>query len=156
MGEVHFYHLTRSDLVATLRVLLGKCAGAGWRVALRTADAPALEALDLALWQGAPDSFLAHGVAGGGQDAQQPVLLSLDAPPAANAAEALMSVGGAQISAEEVGAMARSLVLFDGGDPEALSRARAQWKALTEAGCGARYWSEAEGPWAEKASKNIS
>ena len=44
---------------------------------------------------------------------------------------------------------------FDGTDGEALSRARSQWRALTEAGCAARYWSEETGKWVEKATKNV-
>jgi DNA polymerase-3 subunit chi len=45
-------------------------------------------------------------------------------------------------------------ILFDGLDGEALSHARGQWKALTDAGCAARYWSEESGKWEEKATKN--
>ncbi len=41
--------------------------------------------------------------------------------------------------------------LFDGHDEAALQTAREQWKALTGAGCAAKYWSEASGRWEMKA-----
>ena len=41
----------------------------------------------------------------------------------------------------------------DGNDPAALDIARGQWKALTDAGCAAQYWSEESGRWEKKAEK---
>lgn len=49
--------------------------------------------------------------------------------------------------------MERVCVLFDGNDDLALNRARGQWKALTDAGCAAQYWSEESGRWEKKAEK---
>ena len=62
-----------------------------------------------------------------------------------------MSIDGADISAEEVAALDRACVLFDGNDEMALNRARNQWKALKEAGVSAQYWSEDSGRWEMKA-----
>ena len=47
-------------------------------------------------------------------------------------------------------ALERACIVFDGNDPEALERARAQWRALKEAGVAAEYWSEADGRWERK------
>lgn len=151
MGAAYFYHLTRSPLQAALPLLLDKALGAGWRVAVRAQDAARLEWLDGQLWLG-EDTFLPHGIAGGAHDADQPVLLTTgrDMP---NGATCLMAVDGAGVDADEVRALNRVCVLFDGNDPQALTAARAQWKALTGAGCAAQYWSEDSGRWEKKAEK---
>jgi DNA polymerase-3 subunit chi len=152
MGEAYFYHLTRHPLEHTLPVLLGKARQAGWRVAVRGTDGARMAQLDETLWQGAEDGFLPHGLAGGPHDADQPILLTT-APEAANAPDCLMTVDGAEVSAEEVGAMARVCILFDGNDRMALDRARVQWKSLTDAGCAAQYWSEDSGRWEMKSKR---
>lgn len=151
MGAAFFYHLTRRPLEQTLPVLLGKAREAGWRIAVRGPDAGRLDWLDEKLWQGPDDGFLPHGVAGGAHDADQPILLTTGA--AANDPACLMTVDGAEVTPEEVQALERVCILFDGHDPEALGRARSQWKALTDAGCSAQYWSEESGRWEKKAEK---
>jgi DNA polymerase-3 subunit chi len=50
-----------------------------------------------------------------------------------------------------VKALERVCILFDGNDGRAVEGARAQWRALTGAGCAAQYWSEASGRWEKKA-----
>ncbi|WP_120501601.1 DNA polymerase III subunit chi [Roseovarius sp. EL26] len=150
MGAAYFYHLTRKPLEATLPLLLEKALGAGWRVAVRGTDAAHLKWLDEKLWLGPEEGFLPHGVSGGAHDADQPILLTTEAQ-AANAAQCVMSVDGAAITPEEVTALERVCILFDGNDPDALNAARAQWKALTGAGCSAQYWSEESGNWEKKA-----
>lgn len=151
MGAAYFYHLTRRPLEQTLPVLLGKAREAGWRIAVRGADAGRLDWLDEKLWQGPDEGFLPHGLAGGPHDADQPILLTTGA--ATNDPACLMTVDGAEVSPEEVQALERVCILFDGHDPEALGRARSQWKALTDAGCSAQYWSEESGRWEKKAEK---
>ncbi|KIC48929.1 DNA polymerase III subunit chi [Tateyamaria sp. ANG-S1] len=149
MGAAYFYHLTRRPLEDTLTMLLGKALQAGWRVAVRGPDAGRLGWLDEKLWLGADEGFLPHGLAGGPHDADQPVLLTTG--PAANNATCVMTIDGAEVTAEEVAALDRVCVLFDGNDPEALNVARAQWKALKDAGASAQYWSEESGRWEKKA-----
>ncbi|SFJ54628.1 DNA polymerase III subunit chi [Jannaschia pohangensis] len=153
MGEAYFYHLTRNPVDATLSNLLTRSLAQGWRVAVRGSDQERLRWLDEKLWQGPKEGFLPHGLAGGDHDARQPILLTTG--PAANDPQCLMAVDGASVEADEVSAMARVCILFDGLDPEALAQARTQWKSLTDAGCGARYWSEESGKWEEKATKNV-
>ena len=152
MGAAYFYHLTQRPLVETLRMLLGKSLENGWRVAIRGVDDVGLAALDKALWLGPEDSFLPHGMAGQPNEAAQPILLTAQTS-AANNANCVMSVHGAAVTAEEVAALQRVCVLFDGNDPAAVDVARGQWKALTDAGCSAQYWSEADGRWEKKAEK---
>lgn len=150
MGAVLFYHLTRDTAAGTLAMLLPKALGAGMRVEVRGTDAAALDRLDQQLWLGPEEQFLPHGLAGGAHDALQPVLLT-HAEQTAPSATCLMCIDGAPVDPEEVQRLERSCVLFDGGDPAALDHARGQWRALTEAGCAAQYWSQDGGRWEKKA-----
>jgi len=150
MGAVYFYHLTRSAPEATVQTLLGKSLAAGWRVAVRAPVAGVLDRLDDLLWLQPEDGFLPHGRAGGDHDAAQPVLLTTS-PDLPNGAACVIAVAGAEVSPDEVQALDRVCILFDGSDEAALTHARGQWKALTGAGCVAQYWSEENGQWQKKA-----
>lgn len=152
MGAVYFYHLTRNPLERGLTLLLERALGAGWRVAVRGTDPARLDWLDEKLWLDPGDGFLPHGRAGGPHDARQPVLLTTAAEPA-NRPECVMAVDGAQVTPQEVAALARVCILFDGHDAAAVQAAREQWKTLTAAGCAAQYWSEESGRWQKKAER---
>ncbi|WP_298835639.1 DNA polymerase III subunit chi [uncultured Roseobacter sp.] len=151
MGTAMFYHLTRHPLEQTLAMLLGKAGQAGWRVLVRGTEPARMDWLDQQLWLGPQDSFQPHGLAGGPHDALQPVLLATGEGPAANGATCVMTVDGAPVSAEEVSALERVCILFDGNDPAAVNTARGQWKTLKDAGVSAQYWSEESGRWEKKA-----
>ena len=135
---------------------VGNEAGAFARILVR--DIPAsplssvagLQALDLALWDG-EDSFLPHGLQGGAQDSDQPILIGTGA--IGNAAQALMLVDGAETTPEEAKDLERVWVLFDGYDEAALNAARGLWTRLTAAGLAAQYWSEETGRWEKKTEK---
>ncbi|SFP47099.1 DNA polymerase III subunit chi [Tranquillimonas alkanivorans] len=150
MGAAYFYHLTRRPLEETLPVLLERARGAGWRVIVRGQTPRRMDWLDEKLWLLGEDSFLPHGLSGGPHDADQPVLLTTG-PGNPNRAACLMSVDGADVTPEEVTALERICVLFDGNDADALDKARGQWRALTKAGCAAQYWSEESGRWEKRA-----
>ncbi|WP_428543714.1 DNA polymerase III subunit chi [Profundibacter sp.] len=152
MGAVYFYHLTRQPLEVVLPMLLEKSLAAGWRCAVRGGDSRRMEWLDEKLWLGREDGFLPHGLTGGEHDAMQPVLLTTD-PAAANNPTAVLAIDGVEIAPEEVALLERVSILFDGNDEAALARAREQWKALTEAGCSAQYWSQESGHWEKKAER---
>jgi len=149
MGEVYFYHLTETPLEGALPMILGRARERGWLIEVRGRDAARIEALDLALWAKPDDGFLPHGIAGGPHDADQPILLTTAAASPARAC--VMSVDGADVSADEVAQAERACILFDGADGAALSRARDQWKALTSDGCAAQYWAQDGGRWTKKA-----
>lgn len=150
MGAAYFYHLTRRPLEAVLPTLLEKSLERGWRILVRGTDPRRMAALDEALWTYADDAFLPHGLAGGAFDAAQPILLGMEAD-LADGRTCLLSVEGAEVTANEVAALERVSILFDGGDGAALDKARAQWHALTKAGVAAQYWSEESGRWEKKA-----
>lgn len=149
MGEVFFYHLTRTPVEVTLRTLLEKSLGAGWRVAVRGRSEATLDRLDAALWLGDDAGFLPHGRAGGVHDPDQPVLLTTDLA-APNGPDCVVSVEGAGITPDEVAGLARAMILFDGNDPAELEIARGQWRSLKAAGVKAKYWSEDAGRWEMK------
>jgi len=151
MGAVYFYHLTERPIEATLPVLLGKALEAGWRVHVRGRDQAQLEFLDRQLWLG--DGFLPHGLAGGAHDAAQPILLTTS--KVCDAA-CVMSIGGAEVSPDEIGNRERVCILFDGADSQAVDHARQQWRDLTDAGAAAQYWAEEGGRWIKKAEKEAA
>ncbi len=147
MGAAYFYLLTESTVEQTLPSLIGRAQGQGWQIEVRGVDAGQMDKLDQALWLGAEDSFLAHGLAGGAHDDLQPVLLTTTPTDRA----CIMCVDGAEVTPQQVQAAQRVCILFDGNDEVALAGARAQWKALTGAGCAAQYWAQDNGRWVMKA-----
>ena len=149
MGAAYFYHLTESPVDVTLPMLLGKAQQAGWRVLVRCGDEGLMSRLDDVLWDGPAEGFLAHGVAGGPHDSQQPVLLGRDVP--VDGFSCLISVAGAEVPAADVGVTERTCVIFDGHDAEAVALVRQQWKSLTDAGIVAQYWAQDAGRWVKKA-----
>ncbi len=146
MGAVYFYQLSQRPLDAVLPQLLSRARDAGWRVLVRGTDAARLDALDLALWDGAPEAFLPHGLAGGPHDDAQPILLGTGTPAAGF--DCVMTVDGADLSPEEAAELQRACVIF--GD-EGLAQARGLWRALAGAGCAAQFWAEDAGRWTKKA-----
>ena len=149
MGTAVFYHLIRSSAEETLATILPRALGQGWRVMIRSPDRARLERLDARLWLEPEEGFLPHGLEGGPQDADQPVLLGQG--PAVNGAKVLALIDGAVAEDTEIAAMERVWVLFDGMDEARLQAARGQWKAMTAAGHAAQYWSEEGDRWQKKA-----
>ncbi len=149
MAAVLFYHLSDSTVEQTVRNLLGRAVGQGWKVVVRGGDPARLDKLDHALWLGTDDDFLPHGRAGGPHDAAQPVLLTERQDMPAGAA-GLMLLDGASFHAEEAAALERVWVLFEDTDHAVRDVARAQWKLIAETGIGAQYWVEDGGRWQKK------
>lgn len=146
-----FYHLIRAGLDETVMTTVSRALGAGWRVMIRAPVPGLLEHLDAKLWLGPEESFLAHGLAGGEQDADQPVLLGQGA--IANGAKGLMLLAGADASREELAGLERIWVFFDGADPEAVALARQRWTTFTGWGLAAQYWSDEGGSWVKKTER---
>lgn len=146
--EVLFYHLQNATLEQALPALLEKTLQRGWRAAVRVGSEERLKALDDHLWAYAEDAFLPHGVEGDANAADQPILLlRADARP--NGAEVAFAVDGCGLPASE--GWVRAVLMFDGNDPDALDRARAEWRAVAAAGRAATYWRQDEaGRWAKQ------
>ena len=146
--EIWFYHLERSSLSEVLPELLEKTLQRGWRALVRAADDGLLREMSDRLWTARPDSFLAHGRDGEGDEARQPILLTTNAENR-NSAQALFILDQAELGATED--FARCFILFDGRDDAALAAARERWRVLKQAGANLAYWKQSpEGRW-EKA-----
>jgi len=147
MPEISFYHLERKSLEDVLPSLLERSLARGWRVVVECGSEERMRALDAHLWTYDDASFLPHGIAGGPFDAQQPVLLTLDARNP-NAAHARFFTDRARLRLDDAGAYQRLVLVFDARDPEALTEAREDWKAARAAGLEAAYWRQDErGRW---------
>jgi DNA polymerase-3 subunit chi len=142
MTEILFYHLQRSPLERTLPRILEKCLERGWRVAVQVEVPERLAALDDALWTYADESFLPHGTAGEGDPAEHPVHLA-GGPENVNSADVRVMVDGA--APPDLSGYSRAFLMFDGNDPEAVDKARAQWRALKALGHDLTYWQQDEG-----------
>ncbi|MBA2125358.1 DNA polymerase III subunit chi [Hyphomicrobium methylovorum] len=147
--DVYFYHLENHTLERVLPSLIEKTLARGWRAVVQVGSEERLEALDLALWTYADDSFLPHGSAKAGFAADQPVFLTVGSETP-NGAGVRFLVDGAE--AEEFSGAERFVYVFDGHDDAALQTARSQWKAAKAAGCSVTYWQQSEsGRWEQKA-----
>ena len=150
MPEVWFYHLTETPAEDLLPVLLLRALVGGHRIELRGTAAARMDRLDQALWLQPADGFLPHGLAGGPQDARQPVLLTVAGQTATNGADFLVALDGAEVTAEECASLFRAAVVFDGNDPASLATARDQWRLTGAAGLAAQYWTREGGRWTKK------
>jgi DNA polymerase III subunit chi len=147
--DVFFYHLEHQTLERVLPSLLEKTLARGWRAVVQAGSEDRLEAIDLALWTYADDSFLPHGTARAGHASEQPVYLTLgnETP---NGAGVRFLVDGAE--AEAFSGAERFVYVFDGRDPDAVATARGQWTGAKAAGCAVTYWQQSEsGRWEKKA-----
>lgn len=150
MATVVFYHLTQSPAASALHAILPRALQAGWRVLLR-GDQAVLQGLDAKLWEGEPAQFLPHSLAGGAQDADQPILLG-NIPSVGF--DALALVGSAGLDLAEAATLQRVWVLFDASDDVQVTAARALWKTVSAAGLHAQYHSEESGRWILKTAAN--
>lgn len=147
MAEVGFYHLTRSPLEEALPRLLEKAYAKGQWALVRVGGEERLEALNRSLWTFDPGSFLPHGARGEGYPESQPIYLTTGNENP-NGARLVVLVDGAE--ALDLAGFDRCLDLFDGGDPEAVERARGRWRGATAGGHACVYWQQNErGGWSK-------
>ncbi|MBS9477938.1 DNA polymerase III subunit chi [Ancylobacter radicis] len=148
MTEVFFYHLQGRPLEAALPQLLEKCLERGWRCVVQASSPERVDSLDQLLWTYDDAAFLPHGTDRQGEPARQPILLTTDdANP--NGATVRFFIERATVG--DIGGYVRVIHLFDGGDPEEIDHARAQWRAAKAAGHAVAYWQQTpEGRWAQR------
>ena len=147
MTEVLFYHLESQPLERVIPILLEKSLERGWKVVVETGSPERAEALDSLLWTYRDDSFLPHALAGAETDAQQPVLITTGADNP-NGAQVRFYVDRAVPKSGE--GYQRVVFMFSGHDPDAVTEARAAWKALRD-GNEVTYWQqEPGGRWVKK------
>ena len=144
--RVDFYQLGAAPSDSIIASLAGKLIGEGQRLLIVAADEAALSRLDRQLWDQGATSFLPHGLAGGADDAAQPILLStgVDAP---NLARNILIADGEW--REAALGYDRAFYLFD---DETLAGARLAWKLLAgRDGVERNFWALEAGRWTKKA-----
>ncbi|MGB3165919.1 MAG: DNA polymerase III subunit chi [Alteraurantiacibacter sp.] len=142
--RVDFYLLSADPAPAAVALLARKVREAGERLLVVADDLELLEAISHTLWEAAPESFLANGIAGDEHDARQPILLS-DEMIAANGATFLLIADGHW--REPGDGFTRTLYLFDDATRDA---ARQTWKALEDReGMERKFWKQQGGRWVE-------
>jgi DNA polymerase III subunit chi len=147
--EVLFYHLQGQSLEQALPQLLDRTLKRGWKAVVRASSAERLKALDDHLWTYADESFLPHGLEADAQAAEFPIVLTLGAERL-NRADVMFAVDGSELPTD--GGWTRGVLIFDGGDAEALDSARKQWREIKAKGLSATYWQQTpEGRWEQKA-----
>jgi len=141
--RVDFYQLTRDPAELVLPMIACNTLDAGERMLMVSESAEQLQAISEALWGRLPETFLAHGPAGGPHDARQPILLSSSAK-ADNGARYMALADGVWRESE---GMARVFLLFP---PDRIDDARACWRMLGQReGVERRYWRQDGGKWRE-------
>jgi DNA polymerase III subunit chi len=144
--QVDFYQLGRTPFEQVIASLAEKLLARDSRLLIVAEDETLLAKLDRMLWDQASASFLPHGLAGGTDDARQPILLSTG-PDAPNLARNLLIADGEW--REAALAYDRAFYLFDG---DTLDGARLAWKLLSgRDGVERRYWAQEAGRWVNKA-----
>jgi len=144
--RIDFYQLAGTPAEQVIATLAEKVLEGDGRLLIIAADEAQLARLDRILWDQGSASFLPHGVAGGADDARQPILLS-SSPDAPNQARNMLIADGQWREAALT--YDRSFYLFDS---DTLEGARLAWKLLAgRDGVERRYWAREGGRWVKKA-----
>ena len=140
-----FYQLGGSPPEQVIASIADKILARDGRLLIVASDEGALARLDRQLWDQGAATFLPHGIAGGTDDARQPILLSTS-PDAPNLARNLLIADGEWRDAAL--AYDRAFYLFDN---VTLEGARLAWKLLAgREGVERRYWAQEDGKWVKK------
>jgi DNA polymerase-3 subunit chi len=143
--QVDFYQLAETPPEQVIASLAEKVLASGGRLLIVAADEARLARLDRMLWDQGAINFLPHGLAGGADDARQPILLSTT-PDAPNLARNMLIADGEWRDAALT--YDRSFYLFDN---DSLEGARLAWKLLAgREGVERRYWANEAGKWVKK------
>ena len=144
--RVDFYQLGAAQPDSIIAAIAGRLLGESQRLLVVASDEAMLARLDRQLWDQGAASFLPHGLAGGSDDAAQPILLSTgtDAP---NLSRNILIADGEW--REAALAYERAFYLFD---EATLEGARLAWKLLAgRDGVERNYWALEDGKWVKKA-----
>ena len=143
--QIDFYQLSGAPAELVIASIAEKILKGAGRLLVVAGDESFLARLDRSLWDRGPTSFLPHGLAGGPDDARQPILLSTN-PDAPNQARNLIIADGEWREAALT--YDRSFYLFGNSTLEA---ARLAWKLLAgREGIDRRYWAYEGERWVKK------
>lgn len=144
--QVDFYQLSRDPVDQVLPAIAVRILGLGARLLVVADEPDRLERISAGLWAGPPDSFLAHGRAGEGGEAQQPILLSGTCDPANGARHIALADG---LWRDEALAFERAFYFFN---DDTIEGARASWRTLSKReGTAARYFRQDGRKWVQMA-----
>ena len=140
--QVDFYQLTRDPAEHVIPAIAQKILDDGGRLLVVGSDNAQLARLSASLWSLKPDSFLAHEIAGEGDESAQPVLLATQVVSTNGALMVALADGEWR---EDVLGFDRAFYLFP---PEKTDNARAAWRALADKpDVERRYWKQDGGKW---------
>jgi len=143
--QVDFYQLGGTSAEQVIGSIAEKVLATDGRLLIVAEDDAFLARLDRMLWDHDAASFLPHGIAGGAEDARQPILLSTSADAPNNARNMLIADG---LWRDAALTYDRSFYLFDSAT---LEGARLAWKLLAgREGVERRYWAQQDGKWVQK------
>jgi DNA polymerase III subunit chi len=143
--QVDFYQLAGTPPEQVIASIAGRILAGDGRLLILAEDEVLLARLNRMLWDQEPVSFLPHGIAGGTDDARQPILLSTS-PDAPNLARNMLIADG--LWRDSALSYDRAFFLFDNAS---LQAARDAWKALRgREGVEPRYWAQEGGKWVKK------
>jgi DNA polymerase-3 subunit chi len=144
--QVDFYQLAGTPPEQVIASIAEKLLASDGRLIVIAEDEAFLARLDRMLWDQGPASFIPHGLAGGTDDARQPVLLSTS-PDAPNVARNMLIADG--VWRDSALSYERAFFLFGSAT---LEGAREAWKSLaSRQGVERRYWAQEDGKWVKKA-----
>ncbi|WP_375381293.1 DNA polymerase III subunit chi [uncultured Sphingomonas sp.] len=155
--RVDFYHLTTRPLDRVLPPIVERVLGAGERLLIVADEEQQRIALDTLLWTYAADSFLAHGLAGAGDEGAQPVLIAGTVAPANGARHVALVDGRWRDEVLDGAGLDGAPPVFERAfhffDEERIREARLAWKALGgRDGIERNYWQQKnEGGWRKQA-----
>ncbi|MEO0061888.1 MAG: hypothetical protein RLZZ08_448 [Pseudomonadota bacterium] len=142
--RVDFYLLSQGTVETALPRIAKAVKAAGERLLVVSADLEQLAALDAALWDGLPEEFLAHGIAGDRHAARHPVLLA-DGCEAENGARHVALADG--LWRDEALQFDRAFLFVD---DTTIAGARTCWRMLGEReGVERHFWKQDGGRWIE-------
>lgn len=143
--QIDFYQLAGVPAELVIASISEKVLDNDGRLLIVAEDGAYLAKLDRILWDLGQVSFLPHGLAGGADDARQPILISTS-PDAPNQARNMLIADGEWREAALT--YDRSFYLFDDAT---LEGARLAWKLLAgREGVERRYWANEGGKWVQK------
>jgi DNA polymerase-3 subunit chi len=143
--QVDFYQLGSTPPEQVIASIADKLLAQESRLLIVAEEEGTLARLDRMLWDQGKTSFLPHGIAGGADDARQPILLATS-PDAPNRARNMLIADGRWRDAALT--YDRAFYLFDA---DTLDAARLAWKLLAgREGVERRYWAQEGGKWVNK------
>ena len=142
---IDFYQLGGSPIEQVIASIATRVTADDGRLLLVAGDEQLLGRLDRLLWDQGPTSYLPHGMAGGADDARQPILLSATTDAPNRARNVLIADGEWR---EAALTFDRAFYLFDN---DTLEGARLAWKLLAGRDeVERRYWAQEGGAWFQR------